>query len=97
MIVAASPPPPNSARLAGQPEVPVAVDKHNHHHHDEQHDHGHSHSTHAKAREGRSLPRKKGRMARGWLALSAFQRLLIVVPGIGILWLATLWAMGWLG
>jgi G3E family GTPase len=99
MIVAAAPQPPLSAPVTGHPEPKPrnAAHAHDHHHHDHHHhDHGHAHSVDEHAHDGVNLHAKSRRNSRSWLALSAHQRLVIVLPGIGLLWLATLWAMGWI-
>ena len=53
-------------------------------------DHGHAHSHQHRGHSHSHAPIKPGSL----LALSAFQRLIIVLPAVILLWLAVWWAMG---
>lgn len=71
--------------------LPAHADQHDHHSHDHRgHDH-HGHTHIATAPERAAASRVTPRFSL--IALSAVQRLLLILPVVGVLWLLTLWAI----
>lgn len=89
---------PKTVTLVPAPAQAGERGHHDHRHHDHadhahDHDHGdpdhahHSHDVAGKNRRSRTIP------SLSLIGLSAFQRLVLALPAIGLLWLLTLWAV----